>query len=88
MGGVGLRLAHCRESLWDSNFPSFLWGQSRPRSDHSQIADQTRPLAFSSFPVLLRDELLPRFPFGNSSFQQAVGSRGPGRVSDSLLGLF
>ena len=31
--GVGLSLAHYREPLWDSNFlPSFLRGQSRPRS--------------------------------------------------------
>lgn len=84
--GVGLSLAHYRESLWDSNFlPSFLWGQSRLRSDHSQTAGQTRPFAFSSF--LLSDELLSWFPFGNSSFQQAVGSRGPGCVSDGLPGL-
>lgn len=33
-------------------------------------AGQTRPFAFSSFLVLLRDELLPQFPFGNASFQQ------------------
>lgn len=85
--GMGLSLAHYRESLWDSNFlSSFLRGQSRPRSDHSQTADQTRPFAFSSF--LLSDELLPWFPFGNNSFQQAVGSRGPGWVSDGLPGLF
>lgn len=54
--------------------PSFLWGQSWPKSGHSQPADQARPFAFSSFPALLRDELLPCFPFGNSSLQRAVGS--------------
>ena len=58
--GVGLSLAHYREPLWDSHvLPSFLRGQSRPRSDHSQTAGQTRPFAFSSF--LLSDELLLGF---------------------------
>lgn len=74
-GGVGLRLAHCRESLWGSNFlPSLGASLGQSLVAPRQL---TRPFAFSSFPVLLRDELLPRFPFGNF-FQLTVGSRGLG----------
>lgn len=67
-----------RIALW-RQLPSFLRGQSRPKSGHSETTDRTRPFAFSNFPVLLRDELLSSFPFGNFSFQLAVGSRGRAR---------
>lgn len=67
---------------------SFLpWGQSRPQSAPSQTADRTRPFAFSSFPVLLRDELLPQFlletPPSNKQWDP-----GAWRVGEALLGPF
>lgn len=84
--GVGLRPAPRRDSLWGSSSlpsgPVLAAVRSLPAR-----ADQTRPVAFSSFLVLLRDELLPWFPLGNLSFQQAVGSRGPGWAAAGPLGL-
>lgn len=75
--------------------PQRLWGSSSLPSGPVLAAvrslparaDQTGPFAFSSFLVLLRDELLPWFPPGNLSFQQAVGSRGPGWAAAGPLGL-
>lgn len=83
MGGVGPRPAPCGESLWGSNFlpsgPVLAEVWSFPQS----WPDQT--ICLFEFLVLLRDEL-PWFPSGNT-FQQAVGSRGPGPASVGLLGL-
>lgn len=80
--GEGPRVALGRISL-GLQLPSSGAGLGRsPVAATHSWPDQT--ICLFKFLVLLRDEL-PRFPSGNTSFQQAVGSRGPGQAGVGLL---